>query len=134
MYLSVRQNRNRVGLYLLYVAALVPMFNAVRIYMSTNQVYKTQPLLYFSQIGPFNLFLAGLFSLINIIFFMTKKNHLSWYIHLIGVIWVGGSDSIGALLFYVGAEQRIFPTLLPVFVTIYNLIGLGLLKDYVFGE
>lgn len=124
---------SRSGLYFLYLGALVPMFNAIRIFIIMPTLPSSDSLYFFAKVGPFNLFLAGMCCLINIYFFLLKQKSGFWYAHLFGVLWVGGSDAIGGILNYLSTPQTILPILLPVFVTLINLTGLACIKNFVFG-
>ena len=87
---------------------------------------------YFSKIGPYNLFLAGLLTLINIMFFLLDRSKIAWFIQFFGILWIGGNDTIGALFFYLDSGVPFLPTMLPLLVTVCNFIGLGCIKNYVF--
>ncbi len=121
-----------IGLFLLYLAALAPMFNAIRIWVAIPTNPASTIMFYFSRIGPFNLFLAGLLTLINIAFFLLNKNKVAWFVQFFGILWIGGNDTIGAYFFYLDSGVPFLPTMLPLLVTICNFIGLGCIKNYVF--
>ena len=132
MLLRHKQRLAQFGLFLLYLAALAPMFNAIRIWIAMPTDTNTSTMYYFAKIGPFNLFLAGLLTLINIIYFLLEKNKISWFIQFFGILWIGGNDTIGAYFFYLDSGVPFLPTMLPLVVTVCNFIGLGCVKNYVF--
>lgn len=130
----VKNRSHQLALFLLYLAAIAPMFNAIRIWIVMPEYPSAEAIYYFSKMGAHNLFLAGLLSFINIYFFLLNRNKLSWYIQFAGALWIGGSDTIGALFFYLDAPVPFLPTMLPLLVTGCNFIGLGLIKSYVFSK
>ncbi len=123
---------SRCGLFLLYLGALIPMANAIRIFFIMPTLLNSESLYFFAKVGPFNLFLTGMCSLINICIFLLKQKPGFWYAHLFGVLLVGGSDALGGISNYLSTPQTVLPILMPVFVTLINLIGLICFKNFVF--
>ena len=132
MLLRHKKRVAQVGLFLLYLAALTPMFNSIRIWIAMPTESNSTIMFYFSKIGPYNLFLAGLLTLINIMFFLLDRSKIAWFIQFFGILWIGGNDTIGALFFYLDSGVPFLPTMLPLLVTVCNFIGLGCIKNYVF--
>lgn len=110
----------------------MPMANAVRIYFIMPSLLNSESIYFFAKVGPFNLFLTGMCSLINIYVFLLKQKPGFWYAHLCGVLLVGGSDAVGGISNYLSTPQTVLPVLLPLFVTLINLTGLICVKNFVF--
>jgi hypothetical protein len=124
-----------IGFSFLLFGSITPILNGLRILFFQLPVKPQNYWLhYFASIGPWNLMLTGIFGFINILYLKKSPQELAWYLHLVGVIWVGGGDSVEALIFLSKINLPIFPLILPVIVTTINIFGLILIKKFAFKQ
>jgi hypothetical protein len=110
-----------------YISGLPEIYTAMVGNLSADEIsYKTLYHVTFA-----NLIMTGLTLFLVSFFGLKSKSKLSWWICLLGTIWVGGNDVFATAIAYLRADEM-FP--IPIFPLTLGLIGTALTSKELFSN